>query len=71
VTIMSERRVFPPYGMEGGSPGRRGRNILISKGRRKDLGSKCDVTVQAGDVIRIETPGGGGYGRKAGRKEPR
>ncbi|MCX6565697.1 MAG: hydantoinase B/oxoprolinase family protein [Candidatus Aminicenantes bacterium] len=71
VTIMSERRVFPPYGLEGGSPGRRGRNILISKGRRKILGSKCDLTVQAGDVIRIETPGGGGYGLKTKRKEPR
>jgi len=69
VTIMSERRVFPPYGMEGGSPGRRGRNILISKGRRKVLGSKSDVTVQAGDIIRIETPGGGGYGLKTRRKE--
>ncbi len=64
VTIMSERRVFAPYGLAGGSPGRKGRNILISKGRRKILGSKCDLTVQAGDVIRIETPGGGGYGRR-------
>jgi len=71
VTIMSERRVFPPYGMEGGSPGRRGRNILISKGLRTVLGSKSDLTVQAGDVIRIETPGGGGYGRKSGRKKRR
>jgi N-methylhydantoinase B/oxoprolinase/acetone carboxylase alpha subunit len=71
VTIMSERRVFPPYGMEGGSPGRRGRNILISKGLRKVLGSKSDVTVQAGDIIRIETPGGGGYGLKTRRKERR
>jgi N-methylhydantoinase B/oxoprolinase/acetone carboxylase alpha subunit len=64
VTIMSERRAFAPYGLAGGSPGRKGRNILVSKKRRKILGSKCDLTVQAGDVIRIETPGGGGYGRK-------
>ena len=71
VTIMSERRVFPPYGLAGGGPGRRGRNILISKGRRTVLGSKSDVTVQAGDVIRIETPGGGGYGLPARKKESR
>ncbi|MBN1940506.1 MAG: hydantoinase B/oxoprolinase family protein [Candidatus Aminicenantes bacterium] len=64
VTIMSERRSFAPYGLVGGSPGRKGRNILISKGRKTNLGSKCDLAVQAGDVIRIETPGGGGYGRK-------
>jgi N-methylhydantoinase B/oxoprolinase/acetone carboxylase alpha subunit len=64
VTIMSERRTFAPYGLAGGSPGRKGRNILISKGRRKILGSKSDLTVQPGDIIRIETPGGGGYGRR-------
>ncbi|HOF83398.1 MAG TPA: hydantoinase B/oxoprolinase family protein [Candidatus Aminicenantes bacterium] len=71
VTIMSERRIFPPYGLAGGGPGRRGRNILISKGRRTVLGSKSDVTVQAGDIIRIETPGGGGYGPPARKKESR
>jgi N-methylhydantoinase B/oxoprolinase/acetone carboxylase alpha subunit len=63
VTIMSERRVFAPYGLEGGSPGQCGRNWLISKGRKTILPSKADLKVQAGDVIRIETPGGGGYGR--------
>jgi N-methylhydantoinase B/oxoprolinase/acetone carboxylase alpha subunit len=63
VTIMSERRVFAPYGLDGGSPGQCGRNGLISKGRKTILPSKADLKVQAGDVIRIETPGGGGYGR--------
>jgi N-methylhydantoinase B/oxoprolinase/acetone carboxylase alpha subunit len=63
VTIMSERRKLAPYGLRGGRPGRTGRNILISKGRRKVLPSKADLTVEAGDVLRIETPGGGGYGR--------
>jgi N-methylhydantoinase B/oxoprolinase/acetone carboxylase alpha subunit len=63
VTIMSERRVFAPYGLDGGSPGQCGRNWLISKGRKTILPSKADLKVQAGDVIRIETPGGGGYGR--------
>jgi N-methylhydantoinase B/oxoprolinase/acetone carboxylase alpha subunit len=61
---MSERRRFAPYGLEGGQDGKKGRNILISKGRKKILRSKVNLEVGAGDVLRIETPGGGGYGRK-------
>lgn len=64
VSIMSERRRFAPYGLEGGQDGKKGRNILISKGRKKILRSKVNLEVGAGDVLRIETPGGGGYGRK-------
>ena len=64
VSIMSERRRFPPYGLRGGEPGKKGRNTLISKGRNRTLGSKVNLTVQTGDVLRIETPGGGGYGKK-------
>ncbi len=64
VSIMSERRRFAPYGLEGGQDGKKGRNILISKGRKKLLRSKVNLEVEAGDVLRVETPGGGGYGRK-------
>ncbi|HUJ73518.1 MAG TPA: hydantoinase B/oxoprolinase family protein, partial [bacterium] len=61
--ILSERRVFQPYGLAGGEPGARGRNLLIRKdGRLISLGGKNEVRVEAGDRIRIETPGGGGYG---------
>ena len=63
VTIMSERRVFAPYGLEGGAPGLKGRNVLVSKGKERILGSKSDLTAQPGDVLRIETPGGGGFGK--------
>jgi N-methylhydantoinase B/oxoprolinase/acetone carboxylase alpha subunit len=66
LTIMSERRKFAPYGLRGGGPGARGRNTLISGGRKKDLGSKVNIRLRPGDLLRIETPGGGGYGR-AGR----
>lgn len=65
ISIMSERRRFAPYGLQGGAPGKRGRNTLISKGKKRLLGSKANLTAQAGDVLRIETPGGGGYGRKS------
>ena len=47
VTIISERRVFAPYGLDGGSPGQCGRNWLISKGRKTILPSKADLKVQA------------------------
>jgi N-methylhydantoinase B/oxoprolinase/acetone carboxylase alpha subunit len=64
VSIMSERRRFAPYGLEGGLDGKKGRNIMISKGKKKILRSKVNTEAGAGDVLRIETPGGGGYGRK-------
>jgi N-methylhydantoinase B/oxoprolinase/acetone carboxylase alpha subunit len=63
LTIMSERRRFAPYGVRGGSPGAKGRNTLISRGRETALGSKVNIKLRPGDVLKIETPGGGGYGR--------
>ena len=63
VAILSERRVYPPYGMEGGEPGALGKNIFLKRdGSRIDLGGKNEVHAQPGDRIRILTPGGGGYG---------
>jgi N-methylhydantoinase B/oxoprolinase/acetone carboxylase alpha subunit len=64
VSIMSERRRHAPYGLQGGQDGKRGRNILISRGKMKVLRSKVNMEAAPGDVLRIETPGGGGYGRK-------
>ena len=63
VSIISERRWFAPYGAAGGGAGRKGLNTLISRGKKKKLGSKCNFNVNAGDILRIETPGGGGYGK--------
>ncbi len=63
LTIMSERRRFAPYGAYGGGPGAKGRNTLISRDRTRALGSKVNVKLRPGDVLRVETPGGGGYGR--------
>ncbi|KAJ3006911.1 hypothetical protein HKX48_009414 [Thoreauomyces humboldtii] len=63
VSMLSERRVFPPYGAHGGSSGKVGRNTLLRKdGRRLNFGGKNATTVGPGDRIRIETPGGGGWG---------
>ncbi|MCZ6558381.1 MAG: hydantoinase B/oxoprolinase family protein [SAR324 cluster bacterium] len=61
--ILSERRVYPPYGLAGGEPGMMGRNLIIrADGRVINLGGKNEIHVEPGDRIRIETPGGGGYG---------
>lgn len=63
VSILSERRAFQPYGLEGGDPGARGLNILHTiDGRRINMGGKNTVDVSPGDSLVIYTPGGGGYG---------
>jgi N-methylhydantoinase B/oxoprolinase/acetone carboxylase alpha subunit len=62
VTILSERRVRAPYGAQGGSPGASGRNTLIRDGREQTLPGKVEMRLLPGDRLRIETPGGGGYG---------
>jgi N-methylhydantoinase B len=61
VTILSERRKRGPYGLQGGESGQPGCNVLISGGEEHPLASKVSVSTREGDVIRIETPGGGGF----------
>jgi N-methylhydantoinase B/oxoprolinase/acetone carboxylase alpha subunit len=62
-TILSDRRKRPPYGLQGGGPGGLGRNTLVRRGRQQKLPGKVQLELQPGDRLRIETPGGGGYGR--------
>ena len=64
VTLLSERRARGPYGLQGGEQGKPGRNVLISDGEEHPLAGKVSISTREGDVIRIETPGGGGYGKK-------
>jgi N-methylhydantoinase B/oxoprolinase/acetone carboxylase alpha subunit len=66
VNILSERRKFSPYGLAGGRPGKSGRNILVQDGKKTILGGKASFRVNKGDVVVVETPGGGGYGRSSG-----
>lgn len=64
VTLLSDRRKFPPYGLSGGEPGQPGLNILIRKdGEMEELPSKFSMWLEAGDTISIQTPGGGGWGK--------
>jgi N-methylhydantoinase B len=70
VTLLTERRRLAPFGLAGGADGRPGRNRLIrADGREETLGGKCTVRVGRGDVLRVETPGGGGWGAPAGDGE--
>ena len=63
-TVLSSHRVTEPYGLEGGSPGLRGRNALLRRdGHLLELRGNDEVAVEPGDLFIIETPGGGGFGR--------
>ncbi|MEZ5316280.1 MAG: hydantoinase B/oxoprolinase family protein [Vicinamibacterales bacterium] len=69
VTLLSERRRGAPYGARGGQPGASGRNTLVHHGEERSLPGKVELRVRPGDRLRIETPGGGGYGRAPARKD--
>jgi N-methylhydantoinase B len=58
VTLLTERRKYAPRGVQGGEDGAVGRNLLNGE----PLPAKCRVSLSAGDVVTIETPGGGGFG---------
>lgn len=67
-TCNLDRFKFAPYGLAGGRPGSLGRLTLIRDGARTALGSKVtNFALAAGDVIRLETSGGGGWGPPAAR----
>ncbi|KAL3793795.1 hypothetical protein ACHAW5_009582 [Stephanodiscus triporus] len=63
MSILSERRTLCPYGLEGGEPGKTGRNLLIKEGGiALNIGAKRSGIIKVGERLVIETPGGGGYG---------
>jgi 5-oxoprolinase (ATP-hydrolysing) len=62
VSILSERRTVAPHGICGGRDGKSGKNSVNSDGKVRDIGGKNTIALKIGESIRIETPGGGGYG---------
>ncbi len=62
VTLLCDRRVTQPFGLEAGKSGQPGRNRLKQNGVEKDLPGKCSILIQKDDVLTIESPGGGGFG---------
>jgi len=63
-SILSDRRRFRPYGLAGGGPGHAGFNQLTDHGRKRKLPGKASFSARTGSVLRIETPGGGGWGER-------
>ena len=65
VTLMGERRVTEPWGPQGDGPGAKGEDGLIRRsGTRELLPGKVTLEVQAGDRLRVPTPGGGAWGSR-------
>jgi 5-oxoprolinase (ATP-hydrolysing) len=61
--ILSNNRIYAPFGMAGGEPGARGANTVVrADGQTEQLGHIGKTDMAAGDLFVIETPGGGGYG---------
>ncbi|HEX2040491.1 MAG TPA: hydantoinase B/oxoprolinase family protein [Acidimicrobiales bacterium] len=65
VSLVTERRISAPWGLAGGEPGSPGENLLLPDGdetRAERLPDKCTIRLRPGDVLRMLTPGGGGWG---------
>jgi len=62
--ILSNNRVYAPFGLAGGGAGQPGRNYIErADGSIEELGPQDSATLRAGDIFVVETPGGGGYGQ--------
>jgi N-methylhydantoinase B len=69
VSLLTDRRAHRPYGVAGGEPGSSGRNRRLRlDGRAEPVPSKGSIRLAAGEVLSIETPGGGGWGDASRRR---
>jgi len=64
MSLLADRRKHGPYGLAGGEEGKTGTNVIIRDGKTLAVPAKGSHELQAGDRIRIETPGGGGWGKR-------
>ncbi len=64
MSLLADRRKRAPYGLEGGEDASVGRDFIIQDGRARPIASKGNRELRAGTRVRIETPGGGGRGKK-------
>jgi N-methylhydantoinase B len=62
VTLLSERRARAPYGLQGGESGALGRTYIVRNQGEEEMSGKFNTRLRKGERIRIETPGGGGFG---------
>jgi N-methylhydantoinase B len=65
VTLLADRRKFRPYGLQGGEEGASGRAWIRRAGSTEEteIRGKCSQRLSKGDILRVETPGGGGWGK--------
>jgi len=63
LTLITDRRVNAPYGIKGGSRGKKGINSIVIDGNKKVLQPKTSLKLKKGSILKIETPGGGGWGK--------
>jgi N-methylhydantoinase B len=64
VTLLADRRSRGPYGLAGGADGARGRTLIIRRdGSAEEIPGKTSVRLRSGERVRIESPGGGGWGK--------
>ena len=67
MALLADRRKHSPYGLRGGEDGACGRAFIIRRdGAREELSAKGSWELESGDRVRIETPGGGGFGKGGG-----
>ena len=64
MSLLADRRRRAPYGLMGGEDGRRGRDSIVRDRRARRVEAKGSAELQPGDRVRIETPGGGGHGKR-------
>src|SRR5665213_2639365 len=63
VTLLADRRATQPWGLAGGEAGASGKTSVIVDGKERTLPGKCTQELRAGSRLKIESPGGGGWGR--------
>jgi N-methylhydantoinase B len=63
LTLLTDRRVLPPYGLEGGQAGAVGSNQVCRQSVWAEAPGKGSLSLEAGDCFRIASPGGGGWGQ--------
>jgi N-methylhydantoinase B len=73
VTLLADRRKYRPWGLAGGEAGAAGRATVERTGSKEEteLPGKCSTHLEAGDVLRLESPGGGGWGNRSERRKQR
>lgn len=64
MSLLADRRHRAPYGLAGGEEGQTGRDRIVRDGRARRIEAKGPAELRPGDRVRIETPGGGGHGKK-------